>query len=334
MVLGDNKGINDVGGFAKSHTAQHFCRICFMSKKQTQLRTTQDDSKMRNPENYERDLKKHDEKLTGIVENSIVNSIHLCHATECFGVDIMHDVFEGILHYNLSATIRQFIKDGYFTLAQLNKLKSDFEFGEVESGNKSPALTMKKLKSKKLLMSAAEMHSFFHHFGLIVGDLVPKSDKTWKFYLETTKVLDLLFLPSYNDKDLSLLASTISNMNSMYKKLFNETLKPKHHYITHYPTMIRRFGPLYYISSMRYEAKHKTLKSYTKNTTSRLNLSLSLGRKLRYSFAFRILNNIGLNDSIVNILTFNDQIRSKFSTIHIQFNIYLIKTQKWRHKYL
>lgn len=143
------------------------------------------------------------------------------------------------------------------------------------------------------------MHCFFHHFGLIVGDVVPKTDKTWKFYLQILKFVDLLYLPSYSKNDLSNLTSTISKMNAMYKKLFNLTLKPKHHYIIHYRTMIRRFGPLYYISSMRYEAKHKTLKNYTKNTTSRVNLSLSLAKKLQYNFACRIFSNIGLNDNVV-----------------------------------
>lgn len=62
--------------------------------------------------------------------------------------------------------------------------------------------------------------------------------------------------------------------------------------------MIRRFGPLYYISSMRYEAKHKVVKNYTKNTSSRLHLSYSIGRKLQYNFACRLLSKIGLEDKI------------------------------------
>lgn len=148
-------------------------------------------------------------------------------------------------------------------------------------------------------MSASEMHSFFHHFGLIVCDLVPKNDKTWQFYLQTVKFVDLLYLPFYTENDLSNLTLTISKMHAMYKKLFNQTLKPKHHYITHCPTMIKSFGPLYYISSMRYEAKHKMVKNYTKNTTSRVNLSHSLGRKIQYNFACRLLSNIGLNDNIL-----------------------------------
>lgn len=84
----------------------------------------------------------------------------------------------------------------------------------------------------------------------------------------------------------------------MYMSTFRETLKPKFHYTTHYPTLIKRYGPLYYISSMKYEAKHKMLKNYCKNNSCRKNLSLSLALKLEYNFVGRIFSGIGLNDSV------------------------------------
>lgn len=137
LILGDNKGISDVSGFAKSHSANSFCRFCTLRKTQTRIRTTQDDAKMRNKENYAEDVRKNNAKLTGIVEDSIINLIFLCHATLTLGIDIMHDIFEGILHYHMCAIILEFIKDPDlgFTLAKLNQLKSEFEYGEVESGN-------------------------------------------------------------------------------------------------------------------------------------------------------------------------------------------------------
>lgn len=114
--------------------------------------TTEDRSKLRNRVNYEEDLKKKKFKETGIKEDSFVNLIFLCHATISIGIDIMHDVFEGILHYNLCEIILALINDGYCSLDTLNKLKADLSYGEVEAGDKSPPITMKRLESKKLLM--------------------------------------------------------------------------------------------------------------------------------------------------------------------------------------
>lgn len=291
--------MNDVCGFARSHSANYFCRFCRLRKKETKTATTEVYREMRDKVNYEEDLKKNNFKGTGIKEDSFVNSICLCHVTTCLGIDIMHDVFEGILHYNLCEIILALINDGYCSLDLFNKLKADLSYGEVEAGDKSPPITLKRLQSNKLLMSASEMQCFAHHIMLIVGDLIPnKNYRVWKFLLQTVKFVDLLFLPFYTPQDLDNLKITISKMNEMYIRIFKTELKPKHHYLTHYPTMIRRFGPLYYISSMRYEAKHKVVKNYTKNTSNRLDLSHSIGRKLQYNFACRLLSKIGLVDKI------------------------------------
>lgn len=213
-----------------------------MSKKNTRKSTIQDDKMLRTEKNYEEDVKKKNFKLTGVNESSIVNLINnYCHVTNTVGIDKMHDIYEGMLHYNLCEVILYFIRKEYISLDILNQLKADISYGELEAGNKSPPITIARLKARKLLMSASEMQCFAHHFGFIVGDLIPKDDEGWLFYLQTMKFVDLLYLPSYTEADLGILTETISVMHQMYKSVFNQTLKPKHHYNTHYPTLIRRY---------------------------------------------------------------------------------------------
>lgn len=309
LILGDNKGVNDVCGFARSYRAHYFCRFCRLHRKETETATTQVDKMLRNEKNYSTDLKKKKFSLTGINEESIVNRFFLSHATNSIGADTMHDILEGILHYHMCEIIIYFIQAEVFTLDQLNQLKFDLRYGQLESGNKSPPIAIKRLNRKKLLMSASEMDTFARHFGFIVGDVVTKNkaknkkiqlknNKVWKFYLETMKLIDLVDLQSYTEDDLENLTKTISNMNTMYLTLFKTTLKPKHHIITHYPRLIRLFGPLRFLSSMRFEAKHKCVKNYTKNTASRNDISYSIGRKMQYNFASYLLNNKGLKDSV------------------------------------
>lgn len=253
---------------------------------------------MRNERNYEEDVEKKSVTLTGVSERSILNLILYSHVINSMGADITHDIYEGILHYNLSEIILRFVRNEYISLAKLNELKDDLLYGELEAGNKSPWIILERLKKKKLLMSASEMQCFANHFGLIVGDFIPKDDPAWKFYLQILKFLDLIYLPSFSKSDLKTLSQAIATMNDMYKTQFNQTLKPKHHIITHYPTLINRYGPLYYISTIRFEAKHKVMKNYTKNTSCRINLSLSLARKIQYNFASRVLSRNGLYDNI------------------------------------
>lgn len=103
-------------------------------------------------------------------------------------------------------------------------------------------------------------------------------------------------MTEYDDSSIEMLGDVVATMNKMYVQLFNKTLKPKHHFAVHYPTLIKKFGPLRFMSSMRFEAKHKHIKNYTKNTVSRRNLSYSIGRKLQYGFAYFLKISNALQD--------------------------------------
>lgn len=49
-------------------------------------------------------------------------------------VDAMHDVLEGICHYDMCHSISYFIKEKkYFTLETLNQRKKTFEYEETEN---------------------------------------------------------------------------------------------------------------------------------------------------------------------------------------------------------
>lgn len=61
--------------------------------------------------------------------------------------------------------------------------------------------------------------------------------------------------------------------------LFKDTLKPKHHILTHYPRIILYSGPPKYYWGFRFEAKHKESKNYACSITSRKNITLTLAKK-------------------------------------------------------
>lgn len=99
-----------------------------------------------------------------------------------------------------------------------------------------------------------------------------------------------MLLPKFNDSNLEKLNECVAYHNSKYIQLFNDTLKPKHNLLTHYCNIIRKSGPLKFLWSYRFESKHKQLKSYCKNITSRVNIPLSLSMKYSINFAELVLN--------------------------------------------
>ena len=57
---------------------------------------------------------------------------------------------------------------------------------------------------------------------------------------------------------LTYLQLIISQYISMREMLFPDVkLRPKHHYLLHYPELILQFGPLIKVWTMRFESKHR-----------------------------------------------------------------------------
>lgn len=64
----------------------------------------------------------------------------------------------------------------------------------------------------------------------------------------------------------------------MYIKLVGK-LKPKMHFLLHYPRIMLLFGPVIHFSAMKYERKNKELKEIAVGTSSNLNLLLTVAIK-------------------------------------------------------
>jgi len=290
LIVGDNLGVNTTLGFSKSFSASHFCRFCQNDKKKTQIHKNEVNEYLRNKRNYDEDVAKKDSKLTGIYEESIFNTVNLFHVVENFSVDIMHDIYEGVGNYNMCHIILKLIDLKYFNLETLNNRKQHFNYGTSEIGNLSGPIKMLNSKKLSIKMSAREMQTFIHFFPLIIGDMVPENNEVWLFLLNFVEITDLILLPGFDDKDIIKLNKCIAYHNIQYVNLFNDCLKPKHHFLTHYCHIIRQSGPLKYLWTYNFESKHRELKSYTKNINSRMNTPLSIGIKFCLNFSEFITN--------------------------------------------
>ena len=211
----------------------------------------------------------------------------------------MHDFFEGVCNYDVSQVLLHLINnDKLFSLDILNSRKQSFNLGQTEINNASPAIKINHLQSLKLHMSASEMWTFCHLLPIIIGDLVPRDNKHWKLICLLIEIMDILLRVKFDEKLLNVLSQKIEQHHALYIKLFGKTLKPKFHFLTHYPTAIKKMGPLRYIWCFRFESKHRELKMYTNNTNSRKNIPYSVGIKCSLKFCDRLLNKIGLKDEL------------------------------------
>ncbi len=84
----------------------------------------------------------------------------------------------------------------------------------------------------------------------------------------------------HTEESICYLDSKISEHRHRFLQVFpQEKLIPKHHYLEHYPQLIRAYGPLVFLWTMRFEAKHSLFKRIVRHTHSFLNILLSLAMK-------------------------------------------------------
>lgn len=242
LVLGDNLGMNTVLGFA-TFGARYFCRFCRDSKEITHQCNQENFKNLRNVKNYDVDVAENNFRLTGLKEKCVFNIIDSFHATTNFCVDTMHDLFEGVCHYNLAHSLKYFIRTKkYFTLKTLNMRKQTFNYGELEIGNICREIMDSHIDKCKFKMSAREMMCFLNFVPLMIGDLVPDDDNVWLFLLKFIEIIDILLSFNISERMLDRLQMLIFYHHRDYVLLFGDTLKLKHHLMLHYRTVIKMSG--------------------------------------------------------------------------------------------
>ncbi|XP_055908123.1 uncharacterized protein LOC129942965 isoform X1 [Eupeodes corollae] len=312
LITGDNLGLNTILGYSKSFNSHYYCRICTCSKTQNHVTCSDKSSYHRTFIGYKNDIvkfSKSSERMinTGIREESVFNNIPSFHVVHNVTVDIMHDIFEGVCHYDLCKLFNQFILvDNFFSLDVLNNRTQLFKYSKSEIGNIAPIIKPEHIQRQKLNMSAKEMWTFCRFLPIIIGDLVPEKNNHWKLLTFLNKIIDIVLKSDFKEVDIHNLQTLISRHHSRYIKLFNEKLKPKFHFMIHYPYVMRMLGPLKHFWSFRFESKHKELKNYCNSITSRKNLPLSLGIKSSLMFSKRVTCISEISPEISNISKTNE----------------------------
>lgn len=297
LILGDNLGLHEVLGFSKSFVSNYPCRFCKSHRTQMHSMTKCNPKLKRTIHNYEEDVLADNLSETGINHSCVFNIIPSFHATSNLAVDIMHDMYEGVCHYNLSYILKYLINEKkFFSLDTFNEKKKIFDYGVYDIGNICVPILADHISREKFNTSASEMRCIFNFLPLFIGEYVPKTDKVWKFVCEFIQILDILTDSEINPVKIDLLDVLIEKHHKFVINVFKEKLKPKYHFMVHYSHIIKLIGPVSNIWCMRLEGKHRELKQYSNSMSSRINLPLSLLTKQQLKMAKRAFFNTGFED--------------------------------------
>lgn len=253
---------------------------------------------IRTPSSLQRELEIGDERLTGVKEQCELNKIIGFNKYVNIPKDKMHDIEEGIIHYDICQVLLKFHNDrsNPFNINILNERMKRFDFGPNVK-NVPDVITLSNLKNNHLQMTASESKVLLDNIPFLIGDLVNKSCEEWDLILLLKEINQIISKNYFVPSDPDVVEYLVMCHHELYVKCFGTTLKPKHHNLLHYKRNMNMFGPMKHYSSMRFESYHQNLKAA--NMDSKVNLLISLSKKNQIRESNALFSSHILKDSFL-----------------------------------
>lgn len=293
--LADTLAAHAVGGFKESMSfALRICRSCMITTDDAQDTFCESECELRTPELHldQCQLSSESNEMStwfGINRTSILEEVPGFSVVTGLPHDIMHDLFEGFVHYELKLLLSYCVRQQkYFTIKDLNHRISVFDFGEEDRPSfLDPAIT-KAPNERSIRQSAAQTITLIKYLPLLLGDTIPEDDQYWYSFLLLIKICKIALSPIYTPDTVPHLRVLVEEKLLLYRKLYPEmTLKPKMHYLLHYPSQIERYGPLIHSWTMRHEAKLSFMKRAAKSGNNK-NVCKSVAKHHQFWLSYQL----------------------------------------------
>lgn len=229
--------------------------------------------------------------VNGIKSRSLLNKLdnfHVCGPSlpPC----IAHDLLEGVVSYDLTLIMKNLIlTKKWFTLDEFNTKLLQFQF---QAGNICRPVPLKDT-FKNLGGSASQNWAFLRYLSVIIAKSIKNpDDDIWTMYIILKEIVEICFAPKISTDQVVLLRETIGEYIELRMKCFDTVpLRPKHHFLTHYPELILQFGPLVRLWTLRFESKHSYFKNVARMCKNFRNITKTLSEKHQKLFSYSLGSN-------------------------------------------
>lgn len=297
-IIGDNLGSHYIGGFCESFSSHYYCRYCLLSKIEIAQGLPYVEGVYRTRESYRRALQSLDDDgesvhHEGIKFDSLFNSLTYFHVASpglppCLG----HDLFEGVVDYDMALFIQYFVAKKWFSYEELNRRLQLFPFKGRDSADMLTSAV--KPQGERIGGQAVQNWYFLRFFPLVVYGLVRNiKDPVWQLLLQLKEIVEIIVSPTLQSSQVAFLKVLVEEYLEGRADLFPERkLRPKHHFLLHYYYLIFMFGPLIKVWTLRFESKHSFFKRCARYCQNFVNITSTLAERHQllqaYSFHGRL----------------------------------------------
>lgn len=293
-ICGDNLNSHALGGFNTSFSPNVLrpCRFCLVTRDEIQDVIHADELRLRTKEGYDNNVRVVNEDPSqsttyGIHFNSPFNSGNF-HVVGGLPPDIMHDLLEGVVPYELALVLKALISKKFIQLDKINHKIATFKYGPLDKLDKPVTISV---LGDTIKQNAGRTWCLLRLLPLMLCEWVPKNDPHWQWLLELKDIVEIIFAHTLAIGHVIHLQQMVQDHIHSFKILFPDArLKPKHHFLLHYPMQIMLFGPLRQCWCMRFEAKHNYFIRTLRTLNNYINPCATLATRHQYNMAYRLIS--------------------------------------------
>ena len=300
-VLGDNLGSHWLGGFTTNFSSNPFpCRYCLVHRNPQVSDSIAYTAEVRTVFGYDTDavVASTGTVSHGVVKQSFLNGLNHFHVCmpglpPCLG----HDLFEGIVQYDLALLLRRLShsnSEHRVTLDSLNRAIKMFKFAGGDAHDKPGIIS----EGKTIGGHAMQNWCLLRLIPLLLFNIVDTCSSAWQMLLLLREIVELVCAPKISMPQILYLNRLVTMYVEDRLQLFPESvLRPKHHYLLHYGWLITVYGPLIHVWTMRMECKHTYFKRCVRSTHNFINVTKTLSETHQLNQAY-MSRGLMLNDTI------------------------------------
>jgi hypothetical protein len=207
------------------------------------------------------------------------------HAIGQFPLDGLHDVLEKLVPYDGASILFGLIGQGLFTLQDYNNQLYEVSLQGYEISDRPLPL---KARSEKLPGKALSVAQHMRLMPYVIWRITGEVGE-WE---ENTLLALLILLQRINEfvQADSVNLADLQNFEDLLVDYFEKRkccsdvysfvqISPRMHFVTHYPSEVRKFGPLNAYWTARPEGKHRQFVNFAESAKNFINLPKTLAEK-------------------------------------------------------
>lgn len=210
-------------------------------------------------------------------------------------VDPFHDLLEGIVPRDIKFILDFMIKEMKISMNDIQDYVNMFKFGILNSSHKPSNIQIKK-DSNSIGLSGMQCRTFIINFIFIFGHLFTTPDelKILAFVENLIKIVQIAFKSELEEKEVNELEKCIKKYLEDLVLIFpSARYSRKHHFLVHYPEVIRRLGPTALMSTAPFENKHVFFTRHVRTISVNKNIIKTLATRHQFILAQKLKFNLG-----------------------------------------